>query len=444
MRKNILILGAGRSSSTLIKYLLDRAEANQWQIVVGDYDLNLAKTKTNGSSFATAIQFDITNEQQCADLVSKADIVISMLPANFHALVAKACLHFKKHLLTASYVGNDIKKLDAEAKAAGIIMLKECGLDPGIDHMTAMQAINHIKERGGKIISFKSFTGGLVAPEFDNNPWNYKFTWNPRNVVLAGKGMCTYIRNGRYKYVPYHRLFERLEKVNIDTAGEFEGYPNRDSLSYRQVYGLDDIPTIFRGTLRRPGYCKAWNIFVQLGATDDEVIFEDSENMTYRAYINSFLAYDPTKKVEDKLCDYIGISRDSEVFKKIEWLGIFEEEKVGLKKATAAQILQKLLEQKWALNEGDKDMIVMQHQFEYELNGQKRNLISSLVTKGEDITHTAMSKTVGLPLAIAAKLVLNGQIKSRGVAVPTTKEIYEPILEELQQFGVSIVEKELS
>jgi saccharopine dehydrogenase-like NADP-dependent oxidoreductase len=255
--------------------------------------------------------------------------------------------------------------------------------------------------------------------------------------------MCTYIRNGRYKYVPYHRLFHRTERVQIDEVGQFEGYPNRDSLSYRAVYGLEDIPTIFRGTLRRPGFCQAWNVFVQLGATDDEIRLEDSENMTYRDFINSFLAYDPLRKVEDKLCDYVGITRDSDVFKKIAWLGVFEQTRIGLKHATAAEILQKILESKWQLAPNDKDMIVMQHQFEYRLNGKLKKLHSSLVTIGDDTLHTAMSKTVGLPLGIATKLLLQGKITQRGVIVPTDRHIYEPILEELTEFGVKITEKQL-
>lgn len=444
MAKRILVLGAGRSSSTLIKYLLDHASVEQWEVLIADYDLNLALTKINGSSRAEAVKFDINDHRQTEELISKTDVTISMLPAVFHTKVATACLKFKKHLLTASYVSAELKKLHQEALDSDVLLLNECGLDPGIDHMTAMKAIEHLREMGGKITSFKSFTGGLVAPEFDNNPWNYKFTWNPRNVVLAGRGMCTYIRNGKYKYVPYHRLFSRTERVVFDDLGTFEGYPNRDSLSYRAVYGLADIPTIFRGTLRRPGFCQAWSAFVTLGATEDDIRLEDSENMTYRDFINSFLAYDPVRKVEDKLCDYVGISRDSDVFRKIEWLGVFENKPVGLKNATPAEIMLKLLEDKWKLDEGDKDMIVMQHQFDYQINGESKRMISSLVTYGDDTTHTAMSKTVGLPLGIVVKLLLQGKITARGVVIPNIKEIYLPVVEELSEYGVAISDREFT
>ena len=439
--KKILIIGAGRSAVTLIKYLLDNARDNNWFLIVADYSKELAIRAIEGSQHANAIFFDVNNINQRQEYISDADIVISMLPANMHILVAKDCIKFNKDLVTASYVSEEIAELDESAKKAGVLLLNEIGLDPGIDHMSAMQVIDRIKLNGGSLTSFKSFCGGLVHPQYDNNPWNYKFTWNPRNVVLAGKGTAQYIDRGSYKYIPYNKLFERTESISILDIGEFEAYANRDSLSYRDAYGLENILTLFRGTLRRKGYSAAWNIFVQLGMTDDSYKIQRSEYISNRELLNMFLPYSRNLTVEQKLCDEFNISVESSVFKKINWLGMFNDDIVGIKNATPAMLLQKILEDKWLLNEDDRDMIVMQHQFEYDKDGKNQKLNSSLVVLGEDTNHTAMAKTVGLPVAIAVKLILNGQIKSKGVKIPTTKDIYVPVLEELVNCGINFIEE---
>ncbi len=439
--KRIFVIGAGLSSPTLIKYLLDNSIEYNWKVIVGDISEESAQKRINGHPNGEAIAFDIYNEKQRTDEVKKSDIIISMLPARFHHFVAKECVKYAKHMVTASYVSEEIKELDNEAKDKGIILLNEIGVDPGIDHMSAKNIIDRINNADGKINSFISFTGGLVAPKYDNNPWNYKFTWNPRNVVLAGQGPAQYIHNGMYKYIPYYQLFKRLQRVYVLEYGEFEGYPNRDSLRYRTVYGLDDIPTMLRGTLRRPGFSQTWDVFVQLGVTDDTYTLEDSENMTYRDFINTFLRYEKDIPVESKLAKYLKINDDSMIMYKLRWLGIFERKKIGLKNATPAQILQHLLEQKWHFDEGDKDMIVMQHQFEYELNNKKSKIISSTIVEGKGNIHTAMSLTVGVPVAIATKLILTGKIKATGVHIPIIKEIYEPILYELEQYGIKFIEE---
>ncbi|MDN4164293.1 saccharopine dehydrogenase C-terminal domain-containing protein [Cytophagales bacterium LB-30] len=436
----ILLLGAGRSASSLIHYLLQHAEANQWQVIVADASKETAEQKINNHPQAKAIALDASDEEQLVIAISRADVVISMLPATMHPEVGMICLNHGKHLFTASYVSPAMRELDEAARKKGLLFMNECGLDPGIDHITAMEIIDEIRGKGGEITMFKSFAGGLVAPEYDTNPWQYKFTWNPRNVVLAGQGTAKFIRNNQYKYIPYHQLFKRLEPVNVEGFGAFEAYPNRDSLSYRAPYGLENIPTILRGTLRRPGYSEAWNVFVQLGLTDDSFKIENSEEMTYRQFLNSFLAYSPTDMLEEKLCNYVGITRDSDIYKKIAWLGLFEERKIGLKNASPAQILQQILEEKWALADGDKDMIVMQHQFEYVLKGEKRSRISSMVCLGDDTLHTGMSKTVGWPLGIAVKLLLQGKVKARGVQLPITQEFYAPIITELKSLGISFIE----
>ena len=439
--KKILVIGAGRSAVTLIKYLLDNSVENNWQVTVADFSIALAEEAVSNHENGKAIFFNVTNETQRESEIKQADIVISMLPASLHITVAKDCVRLFKDLVTASYVSPEILSLDEAAKQAGVLLLNEIGLDPGIDHMSAMQVIDEIKENGGELTSFKSFCGGLVHPDYDNNPWNYKFTWNPRNVVLAGQGTAQYINHGKYKYIPYTKLFERTETMNILDAGEFEGYANRDSLGYRKAYGLENIPTLFRGTLRRKGYCKSWNMFVQLGMTDDAYKVENSENLTYREFINLFLPYNTGITVEEKFCEYLKISQDSDEFKKVEWMGVFAEVKVSLKDASPAQILQKICEEKWTLGSEDKDMIVMQHQFEYMQNGEQKKLNSSLLVFGDDPRYTSMAKTVGLPVAIATKLILSGAIKSIGVKIPTTKDIYVPVLKELEENGINFVEE---
>ncbi|NVN95299.1 MAG: saccharopine dehydrogenase NADP-binding domain-containing protein [Bacteroidetes bacterium] len=439
--KNILILGAGLSSSSLIKYLLDHSEANNWKIKLGDVSLAIAEEKISNHPNGKAIEFDIFNELQKEEEIKNADAVISMLPARFHPLVAECCLKHKKHMLTASYVSPEMKAMNEEAKKLGIAMLNELGVDPGIDHMSAMKVVDKIKAEGGKMLSFKSSTGGLIAPEYDNNPWNYKFTWNPRNVVVAGQGVSQYIVNGNYKYLPYHQLFSRVETTSVPGLGEFEVYPNRDSLKYRETYNLDDIPTMFRGTMRRPGYCKAWDIFVQLGMTDDTYIVENSENLTYRQFINLFLNYDKKLSVEEKIATKFNISMDSDIMHRLHWLGLFGNTKVEMKDATPAQVLQKILVDKWVLGENDKDLIVMQHQFEYEKSDKKYRITSSLVVIGKDTVHTAMAITVGIPLAIATKLLLTGKINVTGVHTPVKAELYEPILAELESYGIKFTEE---
>jgi saccharopine dehydrogenase (NADP+, L-glutamate forming) len=376
------------------------------------------------------------------DEIRTSDIVISMLPARFHILVAELCVQIGINLITASYVSDEMKALDEKAKEKGVILLNECGLDPGIDHMSAMKVIDQIREEGHELTSFESFTGGLLAPSDEDNPWEYKFTWNPRNVVLAGQGTVKFIQEGKYKFIPYHRLFSRTELVHISGHGYFEGYANRDSLQYMDVYGLKGLNTLYRGTFRRPGYCKAWDVFVQLGATDDTYQMEEVSKMTHRDFINSFLSYNPNDSVELKLAHYLNLQIDGPEMYRLRWAELFTDELVGIEQGTPAQILEHILKKKWTLNENDKDMIVMWHKFDFIDNGKHRQVQSTMVAIGEDTTHTGMSKTVGLPMAIAAKLILQGKILSKGVQIPILKEIYDPILEELSELGIELSEVE--
>lgn len=443
--RNILIIGAGRSASSLIKYLLEKSDTENLHLTIGDLSLELAQRKTGNHPNATAIAFDIFNETQRHIEIERADIVISMLPAHMHIEVAKDCITYKKHMVTASYISDAMQELDAAAKANNLVFMNEIGLDPGIDHMSAMKVIDEIREKGGKMILFESFCGGLVAPESDNNLWNYKFTWAPRNVVLAGQGgAAKFIQEGTYKYIPYHKLFRRTEFLEVEGYGRFEGYANRDSLKYRSVYGLDDILTLYRGTIRRVGYSRAWNTFVQLGMTDDTYIIDDSENISYREFTNLFLPYHPSDSVEIKLRLQLGIEQDDVIWDKLLELDLFNpNKKVGLKNATPAQILEKILSDKWTLEPNDKDMIVMYHKFGYEINGIQKQIDSKMVCIGDDQTYTAMAKTVGLPVAMATLQILNGNIKTPGVQLPIHKEVYLPILKELESFGVVFNETEM-
>lgn len=445
MLRKILVVGAGKSTSYLLDYILEKAEVEHLHLTIGDLDPNLIPAYIKSHNACTVIALDIFNDEARSQAIEKSDIVVSMLPAALHIKVAEDCINFQKHLVTASYVSDQIKALDQQSKDKGLIFMNEIGLDPGIDHMSAMQIIDKIRNQGGKMILFESFTGGLVAPECDNNLWNYKFTWNPRNVVVAGQGgTAKFLQEGTYKYIPYHKLFRRTEFFDIEGYGRFEGYANRDSLNYRDAYGLQDILTLYRGTIRRIGFSKAWNMFVQLGMTDDSYIVENSEGMSYRAFVNLFLPYSPTDSVELKLRHYLKIDQDDIMWNKLVELDLFNAKKyIHIKRATPAQILQKILEDSWTLAENDKDMIVMYHKFGYELNGNKKQIDANTVVIGENRTHTAMAKTVGLPVAIATLLILNKKIITPGVQIPIKKEVYEPILKELKEYGISFKEHEV-
>ena len=443
MRK-ILLIGAGKSTSALIKYLKEKSNKEKLQLIIGDLSLANAEKFAGDHPNTKAIELDIFKTDQRQEAIKNADIVISMLPARFHIEVAKDCVNFNKNLVTASYVSDEMQALDEEVKQKGLTFMNEIGVDPGIDHMSAMQVIDRIRAKGGKMLLFESFTGGLVAPESDTNLWNYKFTWNPRNVVVAGQGgAAVFMQEGKYKYIPYHRLFRRTEFLEVENYGRFEGLANRDSLKYRSVYGLDSIKTLYRGTLRRVGFSKAWNMFVQLGMTDDTYTLEGSEDMSYRDFVNSFLPYSPTDSVELKTRYNLKIDQDDVMWEKLLELDIFNpHKKIGIKNATPAQALQKILEEKWTLAPDDKDMIVMYHKFGYEIDGKTNQIDSTMVHLGEDQTYTAMAKTVGLPVGIATLKILNKEITTTGVLRPITKEIYDPILKELAENGIVFKEKE--
>jgi saccharopine dehydrogenase-like NADP-dependent oxidoreductase len=442
--RHILIIGAGKSTGVLVDYLLNKSKEHNLQLFIADKNLQSAQFLSKDHENATALELDIFEPEQRKKQIQKADIVISMLPARFHMEVARDCVAFNKNMVTASYVSPEMESLDKEVKEKGLIFMNEIGVDPGVDHMSAMQIIDRITSKGGKLLLFESFTGGLVAPEDDNNLWNYKFTWNPRNVVTAGQGgAAKFIQEGKYKYIPYNRLFRRTELLDVEGYGRFEALANRNSLKYREIYGLKDILTLYRGTMRRVGFSKAWNMFVQLGLTDDTYTIEGSENMTYRDFINSFLPYSPTDSVELKMRHELKIDQDDIMWLKLEELDVFNnQKKTGLKDATPAQMLQSILEDSWTLQPGEKDMIVMYHKFGYELNGEKKQIDSTMVCLGDGDFQTAMAKTVGLPVGIAALKILNGAFTEPGVQIPTKASVYNPILKELEEYGIRFRESE--
>ena len=440
--RNILIVGAGKSSPYLIKYLLDKSQKEELLIHIADLDTNHLK-KYQKYENCKVSPINISNEKERDKFILESDLVISMLPARFHIILAKSCLKLKRNLLTASYVSEEMKALTNDIKNSKLLFLNEMGLDPGIDHMSAKKIIDELLANGAKINSFKSYTGGLIAPESDNNKWNYKFTWNPRNVVLAGQGIpAKYIENNKYKYIPYNRLFKNTEKIKIEKYGQFEVYPNRDSLKYREIYSLNNIKTMIRGTIRKVGFSESWNMFVKLGLTNDSFRISNSENMSYKEYVNCFLPYDDKLSIEEKLQRVLSISKDDENWEKIKEIDILSSnKKIPLKNASPAQILEYILKDAWKLEKKDKDMIVMYHEFGYETSlGENKKIISTMVCKGIDDTYTAMAKTVGLPLAISSILLLNNKINLTGIHTPIDKEIYNPVLKELDANGINFEE----
>lgn len=439
----ILVIGAGRSAVSLIDYLVEQAPVLDWHITVADMDEQLAMSRTGGRERTKAIAFDIRNDDQRRSLIAECDFVVSMLPAIMHGEVARDCVALGKHMATASYVSADMKALDEAARRKGLLLLNECGLDPGIDHASAMKIIHSIQDLGGKVLDFYSYCGGLVAPISNDNPWGYKFSWNPRNVVVAGQSTAQYIENGKLRFIPYSRIFDQIATVAVDGHQTFDAYANRDSLSYVDVYQLKGVRTLLRGTLRQLGYCNAWNVLVQLGWTDDTSKIGDTSGMTMRSWLEASLP--PGRgQLANRLKKFVGKKWNEQTAAMLDYLGIYSTTPLPLSSGTPAQLLQAILEQKWVLKKGDRDMVVMQHQFVYQLprtGKTEHRLTSSLILEGRDANHTAMALTVGLPLAIAVKLFLTGAFQLTGVQIPIRPEIYNPMLAELAQHGITFREQ---
>lgn len=440
MQAKVLLVGAGRSSSALIRFLADKVNQSGWRVTVSDASATLLDRQLQAYQQLNGEVLDWHPEKMPVRLLMDFDVVISLLPAELHVPLAKICLVQGKHMITASYTSRDMWALDKAAQQAGVLLLNEMGFDPGIDHMSAMQRIDQIRAQGGRINAFYSHAGGLVAPACDNNPWRYKFTWNPRNVVLAGQGKpAVYLEKGEQKLVAYHQLFRRVRPVQTTSYGSFESYPNRDSLSYLQLYGLQEVETLLRGTLRREGFCAAWNCLVQLGLTNNEYVLH-TDGLTWRKLTNMFLPYDAKRSVEEKLAYALGIEPDGEEMQKLHWLGLFEDKPIEApdRQMTPAALLQFLLEEKWALESDDRDMVVLQHEIEYEQGGKSHYERCELILEGDSPQLTAMAKAVGLPLGVAAELILEKGVQLCGVHIPTHRLIYEPVLERLANMGIHI------
>ncbi len=423
--KTILLFGAGKSATVLIDYLLKESEENKWKFIIADADKSQILLKINNSKYAEAVEIDITNDEQREKIIQRAHVVISMMPPALHYLVARDCVEYRKHLLTASYVDKNINSLREEIIQRKLLFLCEAGLDPGIDHMSAMKIIDDIKIKGGTVTSFKSHCGGLVAPESDDNPWHYKISWNPRNVVMAGKAGAEYKADNIIQHKEYGELFKNCQQINIDGLGPLAFYPNRDSLGYIPVYKLEKAKTFLRTTLRYPSFCEGWNAIVQAGLTNEK----DEINSSGLSFA--------------KWAEAVGPFVNEFNREMLQFIGLFDEILVPITAKTSADILQYLLETKLAMQPLEKDMIVMLHEIEYELAGETKKIESSLIVKGDNNLRTAMAKTVGLPLGIAAKLILSGTLQIKGLHIPIIKEIYDPLLKELELNGISFTEKQV-
>lgn len=434
--KNVLICGAGMSATNLISYMLEHSEEYDWNVIVGDINIETARRKINGHPRGKAVYFDCYDDELMEQYIKDADMVISLLPPGMHSAAAKIALRHNAHVVTASYASQEMMDMHEDAEARGLTFLNELGADPGIDHMNGMRSIDKIRDKEGELLAFTSYCGSLIAPESLDNPWNYKFTWSPMNVVTAGSSGASYYKDHKIHCIPYSRLFTDQEEIIIPDFRTFEAYENRDSVTYRKKYGLDDIPTMIRATLRYPGFCKAWNLLVKLGLTANNYQILGSENMTYRQWVESFLP-ETDLSLEDNLSGVLGISRDGCLYKQLLWTELLSNRPVTRKNGTPAEILLDLLQDKLRFKHGDTDMLVFYERIEYKLNQELYEHVSYMVTKGIDHWHTAISRTVGLPAAIGAKLILNGQIKSRGVLYPWAKEVYEPVLNELEELGIA-------
>ncbi|MBC7720582.1 MAG: saccharopine dehydrogenase NADP-binding domain-containing protein [Pedobacter sp.] len=441
--KTILLFGAGKSATVLIDYLKKMATDCFCNVMIADADLQLLKQKINDNQLVSIHQIDIKNKLDRDNLIKKANVVISLMPPSLHYLIARSCIELKKHLLTASYVDDAVKKLATEIENANILFLYEMGLDPGIDHMSAMQLINQIQDSGGKISSFKSHCGGIVAPESDDNLWHYKISWNPRNIVLAGKAGAVYLENRITKTQDYTELFRNCSQTEVMGMGSLAYYPNRDSLSYIAIYGLENIQTFVRTTLRHPDFCKGWQQIIDLKLTDEEPFYETS-NLTITRFLEQHLERFSLKNTYQQITDLKTINQFDFLFKNDETI-------INKGFCSAADVLQFIVERKLKLQKTDKDMIVMQHEIEYEgtrnkgqekkISSFKAQILSTLIVKGHNNSYTAMAKTVGLPLGIAAKLIIEEKIELKGLHIPIVQEIYNPVLQELKNWGIEFTEQ---
>jgi saccharopine dehydrogenase (NADP+, L-glutamate forming)/spermidine synthase len=437
MTYSVLVLGAGLVSKPLVRYLLDHPK---FSITMASRTVSKAKKIIDGHKFGTAVEFNVTDDNLLGKLVTESDLTVSLLPYTYHVKVAKHCIENKKHLVTTSYVSNDMNSLDKKAKQAGVILLNECGLDPGIDHMSAMRIIHEVESNNGKIISFRSTTGALPSFESNNNPLGYKFSWSPRGVLLASRNSAKWLENGKEIFVPGEQLFEKYTLQDVPCVGTFENYPNRDSVPYKDIYGLKDAKTVYRGTFRMAGWCETLRKIVFLGWLNDKPV-QGFKGTTYGDLTRFFIG----AKKEDNLiletAKFLKIEPYSTVMKRLEWLGLFSDESLPEGRNNPLDYLNVLSLGKMLLDKKERDMIVMYHEFIVKYPSKKEYITSTLVNFGIPSGDTAISRTVALPAAIAVKMILNGQIDQTGVHIPVISDIYNPILDELEKINIVFNEK---
>ena len=435
--KNVLVLGAGLVARPLVNYLLDLPELS---VVVADVEPPRAEKLVAGHPRGRALTLDIADRSALAAAIGRADLVVSLVPYTFHPLVAELAVEQGKHVVTASYVSPAMRGLDARAKEKGSVLLNELGLDPGIDHMEAMRIIHEVHETGGRILAFTSWCGGLPAPESNTNPFGYKFSWSPRGVLLASKNSARFLKDGRIISIPAADLFASPEIIPIPGLGAFEGYPNRDSVSYKEIYGIPEAQSVLRGTLRYAGWCETLRKMVELGLLDETP--KDRTGATYLGLMSELAQAASGADVRAAVGARLGLPADSAILSRLAWLGLFEEEPLPQAKGSAFDNLAVLMVEKLAYGAGERDMIVLRHEFLVRTaSGRNERIVSSLIDYGVPGGDTSMSRTVGLPAAIGARLILEGRIRAAGVQVPGLPEIYNPILDELAGLGVRFEEK---
>ncbi len=442
---NILILGAGQSAPYLINYLLNEAAKNDWNVTVCDRDYELAKSRIGDHPKGNAVEFDVNDEISRKEQIKKADVVVNFLAPHFQYLIALDCLSFGKHVVTASYENARVADLHNDAERKGMIILNEMGLDPGIDHMSAMNIIQNVRDKGGFITSFISYGSGLPAPEVESNPLRYCITWNPRNVALAGEAGAQYMEDSSIKVLPHNQVFRRTWRVDVEGLGKFEAYPNRDSLIYQDVFDLRRVHTMIRATLRYPGWSETWLQIVRLGMTNDIMKVPNLPEITHREFTSMFLPiHSNGKKLETRLANFLGISPTGKIIENLTWLGLLDDKKIGGNVTTPLEVLTNLLIEKMPLPEGGRDMVILVHEIEAEYpedNNRKEKITSTFIEYGEPNGFTAISKTVGLPAAIAAKLIMKGELNVKGCNIPINPEVYPKVLKELEDLGLKFTEK---
>lgn len=435
--KKILILGAGLVARPLVRYLLDQPG---FEVEVASRTVSKAEKLINNHPRGKAKELNLKEEERLKGEIAKADLVISMVPYAHHPKVARYCIEYGKNMVTTSYVSEPLKKMEGEAKKAGVLILNELGLDPGIDHMEAMRIIHQVEEKGGEIESFTSYCGGLPAPEANTNPFGYKFSWSPTGVLLAGKNSAQYLKDGKEVLIPSQNLFENYTLIDIEGLGEFEGYPNRNSLPYIQLYGIQTTKTMLRGTLRNKGWCSTMKKVVDLGLLDETE--KDWTGLTYQGFLRKLMNDPAEKDTKKALAQHLRIKENSDVIHRMEWLGLLSDNLLPVSRGSALDILGAMMLEKLQYGQGERDMIILQHVFIVSYPGKKKEKITStLIDFGIPYGDSSMARTVGLPAAIGTKLILDGKIKASGVQIPVLPEIYNPILKELKVSGIAFIEK---